>query len=229
MLALGDSAAQGVGGGHPSLGWVGQLAALGDRTDRVVNLSVSGARVGDLVDAQLPRAEELLDLLGPPEATVIHIGGNDLFRPGNPLSFGRGLRSLGGWLGSSDTGEATVLGLIPRTALGLTAAEANWRLRRTASAAAATTADVNTHARGSVGSRVAADMFHPNERGYAAWAWGFADALGYGRSDGPPANDGRSDGPGRSTKRLEPTEPWGEPLAAVPEEALSPPESSPTR
>ena len=106
MLALGDSAAQGVGGGHPSLGWVGQLAAIGDRTDRVVNLSVSGARVGDLVDAQLPRAEELLDLLGPPEATVIHIGGNDLFRPGNPLSFGRGLRSLGGCLRVSLSGSS---------------------------------------------------------------------------------------------------------------------------
>ncbi|MEZ5371750.1 MAG: hypothetical protein R2704_03245 [Microthrixaceae bacterium] len=120
-------------------------------------------------------AEELLDLLGPPEATVIHIGGNDLFRPGNPPSFGRGLRSLGGWLGSSDTGEATVLGLIPCTALGLTAAEANWRLRRTVRAAAPPP-PMSTPTPGARWGHGWLPTCSTPTSAYAAWAWGFADA-----------------------------------------------------
>ena len=57
-VALGDSAAQGIGASTPDRGYVGLLAErVRERTSRsveVVNLSSSGARIGDVLDTQLP-------------------------------------------------------------------------------------------------------------------------------------------------------------------------------
>src|SRR5262249_58417650 len=58
-VALGDSAAQGIGADHPADGYVGQARAqLTERTGqpwRVVNLSRSGATIPDVLAEQLPR------------------------------------------------------------------------------------------------------------------------------------------------------------------------------
>ncbi|MEZ5381337.1 MAG: SGNH/GDSL hydrolase family protein [Microthrixaceae bacterium] len=177
-LALGDSAAQGVGAPHPSQGWAGQLAAAGGAADRLVNVSVSGAKARDLVDDQLPRAHALIDRLGRPEAVAVHIGANDLVRPGHPLRLHRGLAAIADWLVLQQLGPATVVGLMPTSGMGLSSAEANWRIRRTARSVGAGVADINRPAKGSLNSRLADDLFHPNALGYAAWAQGFAAAMG---------------------------------------------------
>lgn len=82
-VALGDSAAQGVGATSPDRGYVGLLAErLRQSTGRavqVVNLSVSGARVADVVEEQLPQLDGLA-----PDVVTVAIGGNDVpgYEPG---------------------------------------------------------------------------------------------------------------------------------------------------
>src|SRR4051812_35356027 len=57
-VVLGDSAAQGVGASDPDKGYVGliakRLAAKTGKSVRVVNLSVYGAGVDDVIRKQLP-------------------------------------------------------------------------------------------------------------------------------------------------------------------------------
>lgn len=77
LVALGDSVTWGVGDDDgPQRGWAAHLAhALG--VPAFHNLAMVGARTGDLVGGQLPRA---LDL--GPTLTTIQIGGNDVLRQG---------------------------------------------------------------------------------------------------------------------------------------------------
>ncbi len=79
-VALGDSLAQGVGASHPERGYVGLLAArveadTGDAV-QVMNLSITGVRLADLLDGQLPA---LVDQQRPDLVTVV-IGANDAGR-----------------------------------------------------------------------------------------------------------------------------------------------------
>lgn len=78
-VALGDSAAQGIGASAPERGYVGLLAErLEKRTGRpveVVNLSSSGAQISDVLDTQLP---ELAALGRVPDLLTVGIGGNDV-------------------------------------------------------------------------------------------------------------------------------------------------------
>jgi lysophospholipase L1-like esterase len=77
--ALGDSAAQGIGASRPDRGYVGVLARrLENTTGRpveVVNLSRSGARLADVLDAQLPALSALRRV---PDVVTVAIGGNDI-------------------------------------------------------------------------------------------------------------------------------------------------------
>jgi acyl-CoA thioesterase-1 len=88
-VALGDSTAQGIGASRPVNGYVGILAdrirALSGRTVRTVNLSVSGARVADLIDYQLPRLAKLR-----PDVVTLAIGANDI-AAFEPVAFERDL------------------------------------------------------------------------------------------------------------------------------------------
>lgn len=78
-VALGDSAAQGIGASRPDNGYVGLIGQrLRDATERpveVVNLSRSGARIRDVLDTQLPA---LRDLRRKPDLLTVAIGGNDV-------------------------------------------------------------------------------------------------------------------------------------------------------
>jgi hypothetical protein len=81
-VAVGDSTAQGIGASAPDRGYVGQLLVrLRDeqrRPWRVVNLSVTGARVADVVREQVPRINEV----GEPELVTCAAGANDVIRVG---------------------------------------------------------------------------------------------------------------------------------------------------
>lgn len=76
-VAIGDSAAQGVGARDLDAGYVGLLAARlqrrTGRTVRVVNLSRYGARLDDALDRQLPRLAQL-----DPDLVTVAIGANDM-------------------------------------------------------------------------------------------------------------------------------------------------------
>lgn len=76
LVALGDSAAQGIGATDPQRGYVGLLAdrieAATGRQVQVVNLAVSGAVAAELVAEQLPQLADL-----DPDLITVAIGGND--------------------------------------------------------------------------------------------------------------------------------------------------------
>ncbi len=76
-VALGDSAAQGIGATSPMRGYVGLLSeSIATKTDRpvkIINLSKTGARLKDCIDEQLP---ELAGLK--PDIVTIEIGANDM-------------------------------------------------------------------------------------------------------------------------------------------------------
>ncbi len=76
-LALGDSAAQGIGASQPDRGYVGliadQIRMQTSRPVQVINVSKSGAKLADVIRDQLPLiAKYKADII------TVDIGGNDI-------------------------------------------------------------------------------------------------------------------------------------------------------
>ena len=176
-VALGDSAAQGIGASSPSRGYVGRLAErMRTETGRpvlVVNLSVSGAQIADLVRDQLPRLAALPPDLQPDVVTVA-IGGNDVLdydRPG----FARDAAAL-----TAALPPQSVVADVPYFMHGSVerrAAAAGVVLETAARAQGLAVAPLHDaqQARGSSAmlTDFAADWFHPNDRGHRVWADAF--------------------------------------------------------
>jgi len=177
-VALGDSAAQGIGASRPDLGYVGLIAdRLRDATGgpvRVVNLSRSGARVQDVAKLQLPRLAALQ-----PDLVTVGVGGNDV----------RGY--------SADRFERDVTALVDRLPAGTVIADMPYFMHgaalRHARQAAATVTRLATQRgllvaplhetirrRGwqAMTTDYAADWFHPNDRGHRVWAAAFWETIG---------------------------------------------------
>lgn len=76
-LALGDSAAQGIGATSPDKGYVGVIAArLEQKLDKkvqVINLSKTGAKLSDYLREQAPKAKNIRA-----DVVTIEIGANDV-------------------------------------------------------------------------------------------------------------------------------------------------------
>lgn len=76
-LALGDSAAQGIGATSPMRGYVGliaqQLEETTGKTVKVINLSVTGATVRDCLKTQIPQIKDIQA-----DYVTIEIGANDV-------------------------------------------------------------------------------------------------------------------------------------------------------
>ena len=174
-VAIGDSAAQGIGASAPWRGYVGLIAqrlrASTGRPVEVVNLSRSGARVRDVLDTQLPA----LEALGrKPDVVTVAIGGNDI-RAYDRATF---------------ASEATRLtDALPAGAYVADAPyfmHGRWQ-RDAAEAAAVLRADAGQHglptvalhaalkAQGwqAMATEFAPDWFHPNDRGHRVWADAF--------------------------------------------------------
>ena len=177
-VAIGDSAAQGIGASAPGRGYVGLLARqireTTGRTVRVLNLSVSGATVGLAVRDQLPRFMRVRQ----PDIVTVAIGANDIAL-WDPVAFEAGIRQLYGALPA----HAIVADLpcfhLPHNEHKV--AEANRIVRRVAAENGLTVAPLHAVTkrqgiRRALG-QVANDMFHPNDRGYRIWADAFAPAL----------------------------------------------------
>ena len=179
-VALGDSAAQGVGASRPGRSYVGLLAAhltaRTGRTVRVINLSVSGARLRDAITVQLPALAKLLEA---PDLLTVAIGANDI-ASFDETRFEREL----GVVYDALPGDA-IVGDIPAFFYG--GAEkrvqvANSIVHRLAAERGFEIASVYARTRRQGGIRyalnqVAADFFHPNDRGYSVWASAFLPLL----------------------------------------------------
>lgn len=76
-VALGDSAAQGIGADDPQKGYVGvlakRIAAKTGQKVQIINLSKSGARLHDAIDDQVPLVAGYK-----PDLVTIEIGANDI-------------------------------------------------------------------------------------------------------------------------------------------------------
>lgn len=176
-VALGDSAAQGVGTSDLDASYVGLLAARlqreTGRSVRVVNLSRYGARVHDVVTQQLPHLAGLT-----PDLLTLTVGANDLqnFDAG---SFGASVNH--------------VLDALPRHAIvadlpcfhfgprELDAVIASRMIADRVRAHRLTFAPLHrvTEIRRGWGSfpEFSWDQFHPSAKGYRVWESAFAGAL----------------------------------------------------
>jgi lysophospholipase L1-like esterase len=178
--ALGDSAAQGIGASRPDRGYVGLLARrLEDATGRpieVMNLSRSGARMADVLDAQLPT----LSALGRrPDVVTVAIGGNDIVAYDGAVFAEQADRLADSLPAGAYVADAPYFmhGRFERDsrqAADLLAAAA---VRRGLRAVALHDAQ---QVRGwrAMATDFAADWFHPNDRGHRVWADAFWHQMG---------------------------------------------------
>ncbi|WP_350349099.1 SGNH/GDSL hydrolase family protein [Agromyces sp. G08B096] len=181
-VAIGDSAAQGIGASRPDRSYVGLLAehaaALTGREVHAVNLSVSGATTALAVRDQLPRLAAL-DLGGrEPDLVTVSIGANDI-ADWNPAAFERNIRDIL----DAVPAHAIVADLpcfhLPHNERKV--AHANRMLRAAARERGLTVVPLHalTRRQGLRGilTQFARDMFHPNDDGYRVWAEAFRPAV----------------------------------------------------
>ncbi|MFD4421847.1 SGNH/GDSL hydrolase family protein [Agromyces sp. NPDC058484] len=176
-VAIGDSAAQGIGASSPGRSYVGLIAEhageASGRSIRVVNLSVSGATTELAVRDQLPRFRALA-----PDLVTVAIGANDI-ADWNPAAFERNIRSIFAELPSH-----AIVADLPCFHLRHNerkVADANRMLRAIAREHGLTVVPLHelTKRRGLRGilTEFASDMFHPNDHGYRVWADAFRPAV----------------------------------------------------
>jgi len=174
-VALGDSAAQGVGATSASRGYVALIGdMMSEATGRAVivtNLSVSGAVSGDVVADQLPR---LAALDFTPDLVTLDIGGNDAVyfldntRESFQASFDAILAGLPQGSFVADVPWLMWPGLAQRSS------EMSGVSRQLIESHGHHLVPIyeSTRAAGLFGYHLhtAADLFHPNDKGHAEWA-----------------------------------------------------------
>ncbi len=185
-VALGDSAALGIGASTPAAGYVGILAeAIAKRTGRQVrvrNLSIDGATLGVVIRDELHRLEGL-----EPDLVTLGIGANDIWTF-DPVRFReeytRICDSLPPGTLVSELPSFSVLPVARR------ARQANRIIREVAAEHGFWVAPLYSVTgvgglldalRGSAG-----DLFHPNDRGHRRWADAFLPGV-LARLDRTPA------------------------------------------
>ena len=165
-VALGDSMTQGIGASAFDRGWVGQLSArLLDAgwEHRVVNLSVTGARVDDVLANQLPALEAVVGSSGSAALVTVVIGSNDVVSPVHR----RRLVDRFATLVDRLPDDAVVMNL-PNPHREARRVDA--LLRQRAAAGRIVLADMRTEGPRSWRGLLAPDSFHLNDRGYAVMA-----------------------------------------------------------
>jgi lysophospholipase L1-like esterase len=174
-VALGDSAAQGVGATRPENGYVWLFAKyVEEQTGRpvhVVNLSVSGAKIRDLIDGQLPQLAAL-----PKKADIItvDIGANNM-RGFEPHQFESEFKEM-----LQQLPKGTLVADIPYFGPdfhrhgGKQAKQANKLLERLWPRYSAVKAGLYAVTQGNDAlSYYGTDLFHPSDKSYRLWAKAF--------------------------------------------------------
>ncbi|MDP9832528.1 SGNH/GDSL hydrolase family protein [Trueperella abortisuis] len=195
-VALGDSAAQGLGATRVQEGYVPRLAvaleAMSGREVALVNLSLSGGTIQSVLGTQLPQLRGLRVAGEPlrPDVVTLDIGGNDVLQP---------------WLSKEDFDayveragcelpEGTFVMNIPSFAVMAKADARAEAFSGSIERLAGTHHMVDIRSLSQslplptyMFSYHAIDLFHPNTPWYAVWAQSFADAVadarGWRRTD----------------------------------------------
>ena len=174
-VALGDSAAQGIGASDPQHGYVALLAArlrqASGRPVEVVNLSSSGACIGDVLDDQVPALDALSRT---PDIVTVAVGGNDV------RAYGRATFAAQAEQLAAALPDGAYVADAPYFMHGRwerDAAEAGGLLRQAAQSEGLRPAGLHRaqQAQGwqAMFTSFAADWFHPNDRGHRVWADAF--------------------------------------------------------
>lgn len=181
-VVLGDSTAQGVGAPRPRDGYVGQtlwrLRRTTGRHWQVLNLSVSGALIRDVLAGQVPWLDGDC-----PDLVTCGAGANDVLysAPGRLL---RDLRAL-----LTAVPEGTVMldlplltgfwGVVGRMSVPYIS-RINRVIRQAADARGLRVAEVSRHFVPPWTGKFSADNFHPSQDGYRDWSLALVEALGAG-------------------------------------------------
>ncbi len=177
-VALGDSAAQGLGASHPLKGYVGLVAShIEQQTGKpvhIINLSVSGARVEDIINQQIPKLTAIPSV----DLVTIDIGANNVASYKSE-EFRRQFTAMTVVLPAG-----TVVANIPSFRNGR---RSNFTQRAIEVSAVVDNivaghkelklADLQATTGQQGLSDFAADLFHPNNKGYKNWAKAFIEAL----------------------------------------------------
>ena len=169
-VALGDSLSQGIGASSLETTFVRQVQrrlAEAGRPVPVLNLSVSGARIQDVIDRQLPK---LAQLAHEPVFVTCTVGSNDLLRS---VRFKRTTRQLSTLFDALPSGS--IVATLP-DAGSMVAKYVNRVIEGEAPLREHRIADVASHLSG-WRRRIAGDGFHPNDEGYEAWTNAFTEVL----------------------------------------------------
>jgi acyl-CoA thioesterase I len=172
-LAIGDSAAQGVGATAPNRGYVGLLARRirhrSRETLRVVNLSVSGATTWSAKEEQLPKLAKYS-----PDICTVSIGANDI-ADFHPDRFERHLRAIYAAVPShAIVADLPCMFFRERERKVVVANEIVHRVAGEFGLSVAPLHEITKR----VGLRRTflnsyGDLFHPNDNGYRIWASAF--------------------------------------------------------
>ncbi len=164
-VALGDSLSQGVGASSIAQGWVLQAQrslSLRGIEYRVINLSVSGATVADVIEKQIPA---MRGLAGEPALVTVFIGSNDVIHRSLRLTLADHYRDL---IAALPTGSLVAVTPRVRGALG----EVSRIVSTAADSGAIVPVVIDTGS-----NHRAQDHFHPNDRGYELIAAAFTEAV----------------------------------------------------
>lgn len=173
-VALGDSAAQGVGASRPENGYVGLLAdelrASTGRPVLVVNLSVSGATAADVLTGQVDRVEGY-----DPDVVTLAVGGNDAERT-DPDAFAATMAEI-----LDRLPPGTFVADVPDFGSGPRRPAAHELAERTRGLLAEHDQLVPVALEAATASMgwgdYAGDFFHPSDAGYRVWADAFWTAM----------------------------------------------------
>jgi len=181
-VVLGDSTAQGLGAPGPRGGYVGQTLDLLRRTTgrhwRVLNLSVSGALIRDVLADQIPRLDGQR-----PDLVTCGTGANDILfsAPGKLFSDLRALLAA--------VPDDTVMLDLPLLSgfwwiVGHMSVPYIARINRViyevASERNLKVAEVSRHFIAPWAGKFSVDNFHPSQNGYRDWSRALAEALSAG-------------------------------------------------
>ena len=177
-VAMGDSAAQGIGASRPGRSYVGLIAkhlrASTGQTVRVVNLSQAGARLREALAKQVPQLEAL-----EPDVLTVSVGANDIAEF-EPTRFAREFDEL-----CAALPPRALVADVPSFHLGdreRSVKVANAIVRKTVAQYGLTLVPLHATTKRRGVSRtalrdVSVDFFHPNDRGYNTWASAFLPLL----------------------------------------------------
>ena len=184
-VALGDSTAQGLGSPGPHGGYVGQsLQELRRRTGepwRVLNFSVSGSLIRDVLTGQIPRlTEQLSRLPAAPALVTCGVGANDVFYS-SPSRLFADMRAL---LAAVPDGTvmldlplpAGLWGLVGRAGVPYVG-RINRLISEVAGERSLPVASISGHFLPPWAGKFGADSFHPSQDGYRDWTRALLTAI----------------------------------------------------